>query len=130
MRTKNSSDAFSQLAGCSTESLKSTFTQSLPNSKKMESQTTPQKTPTELHDSSLEDAPLLQLLDTPMHEMTPEKLRERVTQLRDITSSPITLKKSLTNKKAEEKASRSTAPKESAAALASKYLNLGKKGAI
>ena len=96
----------------------------------MESQTTPQKTPTELHDSSLEDAPLLQLLDTPMHEMTPEKLRERVTQLRDITSSPITLKKSLTNKKAEEKASRSTAPKESAAALASKYLNLGKKGAI
>ena len=64
-----------------------------------------------------------------MHEMSPEELRERVTQLRDITSSPITLKKSLTNKKAEEKVARGVAPKgPSAADLANKYLNLGKKG--
>jgi hypothetical protein len=76
----------------------------------------------------LEDAPLLQLLDKQMHDMTPEELRERVTQLREITSSPISLKKSLTNKKADEKAARTTAPKASGADLASKYLNLGKKG--
>jgi len=93
----------------------------------MESQPTRPKTPTPSPESSLEDAPLLQLLDKPMHEMSPEELRERVTQLREITSSPITLKKSLTNKKAEEKASRSTTPKESAASLTNKYLNLGKK---
>lgn len=62
-----------------------------------------------------------------MHEMTPEQLRERVTQLRDITSSPIALKKSLTSRKEETKSARATAPKESAASLTNKYLNLGKK---
>lgn len=94
----------------------------------MESQPTHQTTPTNSPESSQDDAPLLQLLDKPMHEMSPEELRERVTQLREITSSPITFKKSLTNKKAEEKAARTTEPKASGAELASKYLNLGKKG--
>jgi hypothetical protein len=95
----------------------------------MESQPIPLKTHTSSLDSSLEDAPLLQLLDKQMHEMSPEELRERVTQLREITSSPITLKKSLTNKKTEEKSARSATPKASAADLTSKYLNLGKKSA-
>lgn len=61
--------------------------------------------------------------------MEPEELREHVTKLREITSSPQTLKKSLMDKKAEEKASRKTPsePKASAASVASKYLNLVKK---
>jgi hypothetical protein len=94
----------------------------------MESQHIHQNTPTNSPESLHEDAPLLQLLDKPMHEMSPEELRERVTQLREITSSPITFKKSLTNKKAEEKAARAGEPKVSSEAIKNKYLNLGKKG--
>jgi len=61
-----------------------------------------------------------------MHEMTPEQLRERITKLREVTSSPITLKKSLTTKKAEEKSAKATEPKATGAQLANKYLNMGK----
>jgi hypothetical protein len=61
-----------------------------------------------------------------MHDMTPEELRERVNQLREVSSSPHSLKKSLTNKKAAEKAEKATEPKASAVSLTNKYLNLGK----
>jgi hypothetical protein len=89
----------------------------------MESQHTVQKTPTSSQDSLHEDAPLLNLLGTPIDQLSPEELRERVTQLREITSSPNTLKKSLTNKKQEEKSTVQT--KVSAAELTNKYLKLG-----
>lgn len=59
--------------------------------------------------------------------MSAEELREHVTTLREITSSPMTFKKFLTNKKIEEKTARVSAPKATSADLANKYLNLGKK---
>ena len=71
--------------------------------------------------SSLEDAPLLNLLGESMTEMSAEKLREYVTQLRDVTSSPMTLKKMLQDKKEAAKPAKKGAATMSAASLADKY---------
>lgn len=62
-----------------------------------------------------------------MDQMTPDELRAHVSTLREVSSSPITLKKHLSNKKQEAKAAKTTTPKQTGADLANKYLNLGKK---
>jgi len=92
----------------------------------MESPPTHQKTLTPSSDLSLEDAPLLNLLGKSFSQMSPEELRVHVTTLREVSSSPMTLKKSLSVAKAEAKTNKATEPKQSGKDLTSKYLNFGK----
>lgn len=74
-------------------------------------------------ESSFEDAPLLNLLNKPLQDMTTEELREHVQQLREVSSSSQSLKKMLSNEKSEAKPK--AVKEQQVKALASKYLNMG-----
>lgn len=82
-------------------------------------------------DANLADAPLLQLLGKPLDQLPPEELREHISQLRAVSSSPNTLRAHINADKEANKKARSTKtpaePKQSAASLADKYKNFGKK---
>ena len=68
-----------------------------------------------------EDAPLLSLIETPIHEMTDDELREHTKKLRELSSSSTTIR---TQVKAEVK-KKTTAKKKSTKKVdVNKYLDL------
>ena len=89
----------------------------------MESHTTVPNTNDTSSNSSFEDAPLLNLLNRPLSEMSTEELRVHVQQLREVSSNTVTLKRSLTKEKAEAKPVAKA--KADSAALLNKYLTKG-----
>ena len=89
----------------------------------MESHTTAPITNNTSSTSSFEDAPLLNLLSRPLSEMSIEELRAHVQELREVSSSPVTLKKKISDEKQTEKKS-SIKPAADAKKMLSKYLNM------
>ena len=87
----------------------------------MASPTTPQNTNDSSSTSSLEDAPLLNLLAKPLQDMSLDELRQHTQELREVSSNPVTLKGRLTNEKQAAKAP----AKNNVASAVSKYLNMG-----
>ena len=89
----------------------------------MDTPTTPQPTNATSSNSFYEDAPLLNLLNRPLTDMSTEELRVHVQNLREVSSNVVTLKKSITKEKPEPKAA--TKAKADSAALLNKYLTKG-----
>ncbi len=94
----------------------------------MDSHTTAPTTNNSSSHSSLEDAPLLNLLNQDLGSMDFDQLRAHTQNLRDVTSSTVTLKSQLSSDKAANKPAKGTGNKGAVktAELMSKYLNLGK----
>ena len=70
--------------------------------------------------TSVEDSPLLNLLSTPMHEMSEEELRCHIQNLREVSSNSATLKRQISAK--PEKTTSEREPSQSQVdKLASKY---------
>ena len=76
-----------------------------------------------MNNQDYEDAPLLNLLNRPLSDMSTEELRVHVQQLREVSSNVVTLKKSITKEKAESKPA--SKAKADSAALLNKYLTKG-----
>ena len=70
--------------------------------------------------TSSDDAPLLSLIETPLHEMTEDDLRAHTQQLREISSSGVTLRTKI--KKELKPAKAKAAPKKKIDI--SKYMDL------
>jgi hypothetical protein len=77
-----------------------------------------------LSPQDLEDAPLLNLLGKDFSSMSPEEQRGYVENLRDVATSTPALKKLIAGNRAPKKDPEPTG--QAKAAMANKYLNLGK----
>lgn len=87
----------------------------------MESPTTAPNTNPTSAPLSYEDAPLLNLLSRSLSEMSTDELRSHVQELREVSSSSVTLRKKINMDKAEAKPTKKA---DESKKLINKYLNM------